>query len=124
MVSVKVEVPIKSFSSGEPDRDLAVFDLLGGKEQPNIVVETDLVDASKLKELFDGRRSSIGGIIQIANRSFPVTIELKNGPIGKISTTFSQLDLTPPSQLWGVFFRVDDKLELSFVFNEKLIENL
>jgi hypothetical protein len=121
---IRVEVPIMSFNSGEKSRDEDVFDILRGRYQPNILVETTAMSKQDLVKAIKGKQKKVIGIIQIGNKSFPVEIKMVGPLKGVISAKFSDFDIEPPKVLGGIIASVEDKLELHFKFNLKKIENL
>lgn len=119
----RVEVPIKSFDSGNPSRDEDVFEILKGSFQPNIVVETIEMSRKDLESVFAGNQSKVIGIIQVASKSYPVEIQLTGALKGVIITKFSDFEIAPPSVLGGLIAKVDDSLELHFRLNRKKVDN-
>ncbi|MFK7871668.1 MAG: hypothetical protein AB8C84_00660 [Oligoflexales bacterium] len=117
--------PIKNFDSGEEDRDVAVFDLLGGKNQEDLIFISAPI---KRDHFLKQETSKISGTLQINNKQFDVifdvTLSKKETNYifnGTLQTTFTNLGLEPPSVAGGLIANVKDTLELSFQFQSSKI---
>lgn len=129
-LGAEMSVPIRSFNSGDSDRDKEVLNILKAKIQPNIEFKTALLSESEWKKMLSSGGGSIKGTLKVAGKSFATTLNAKvrNGGTkevsGQITTKFTSLGIKPPEVgPGGSIAKVDDYLELHFNFVASQLQN-
>lgn len=121
LVRIQLEVPIRSFNSGEKERDDEVFKILSGSVQPTLRLETDPISPTELERASAGKTGSIRAKLTLGGKPYMITLPfqvLGNGNearvVGQIDTTFKAFDIEPPTVAMGIVAKVDNLLELHF----------
>lgn len=114
-----VTVPVKSFDSGEEERDAEVKKILKADKQENIVFRSEPVQTIEWQDLISGNTSSLKGQLSIGGNAYPTLFQvLRQGKgeqaklEGRLETTFTDFEIEPPSVAAGLVAKVDDKLIL------------
>lgn len=113
---IEVRAPIHKFSSGEPDRDKEVLDILKAGVQPDLLVRT----APLTSDPFDTESGTLAGELSIGGKTYPIEIPYrveKAGQVdlvGVVKTTFTAFGIDPPVVGGGMVAKVYDELELHY----------
>lgn len=123
---LKVEVPIKSFDSGETKRDLEVVRILKADKQANLIFKTS--EAFKIYDTKKDFGDNFSGELIIGGAKNPVNFRVfkikKDGKFfykGKATLKYTDLNISPPSVAGGAVAKVKDYLELHFRFSHDKI---
>ncbi|WP_041468430.1 YceI family protein [Chloroherpeton thalassium] len=102
-VQVEITAPIRSFDSGNRDRDKSVFDILKGEEQPNIRFISEWIEREKLAAAINST-INVAGEIFIGGEPFqfvfPLELKSKGSHVlieSDIKTSFTDFGIEPPS---------------------------
>ena len=120
--SAEVIVPIRSFNSGEKDRDKEVLNILKANVSPNLVFKVDPLPLGTWKAMLKKGSGPVRGKLYIANKAKPLSTTAKIRKKGKVievygvvRTKFTALGIKPPVVgPGGSIAKVDDYLELHF----------
>lgn len=129
--SAEVYVPIRSFQSGEKDRDKAVLDILKAKVNPNVVFKVDPLPLSSWQKMLKNGSGPVRGKLYIGNQAKPLSTTAKVRKRGKnievygvVRTKFTTLGIKPPTVgPGGSIAKVDDYLELHFNLLSNKVQN-
>ena len=115
--------PVKSFDSGERDRDEEVAEILNFKEHPNILFTTEPMSVIDWKKILKEKKGVLTGTMTVAGRKrllkLPISVTSKNGKYkfnGLLITTYSNFRIEPPSVGGGLIAQAKDYLEFHFQF--------
>lgn len=119
---IEVNIPVRSFTSGDPNRDKEVEKLLRGADRPEITFRSTARSADKWRELFARKDFPIEGQLFIGTKSFPVALqahyeEVPEGGalvMGSAKLRFQDLDLRPPAVAAGVLVKAKSEFEVLF----------
>ena len=127
--AIRITIPIKSFDSGDEDRDESVTEVLKAETHPNMVFfiedfPTEVFGAPK-----PNVQVLISGKLNIGGKDFPVesNLLLLENPSGlfangTISTAMSDFEIEPPSMLGGLTMSVEDEFEILYNIDLKKIK--
>lgn len=113
--SINLVIPIDQFKSGEEERDQEVLKILKADVQPNLIFQSDNLDANQWNQLITGKLKKLAGNLIIAKRPYKITIDLslKDDVLeGVFKGSFTQFGIEPPKVAGGVVAKVADELEL------------
>lgn len=130
-VRVEVSVPLASLDSGNSDRDKSVVDLLNGREYPDIKFSTEWLDCEALAGAVSASLV-VPGELHFAGKSFkiefPLSFTRKTDHVlisGKLNTSFTNLDMEPPSVgMGGMIANVLNFLEIVVHLRSDKMEGL
>jgi hypothetical protein len=119
---ITLSIPIAKFDSDSATRDKEVLKILKGDIQPNLIftsVPITALDEDKIrKNQFSG---DVAGELKIGGKSFPVIFSVKTSEDGigillngELHTSFSKLEIEPPSIAGGFVAKVREDLSLLF----------
>jgi hypothetical protein len=118
---IEVNVPVRSFNSGDADRDKDVVKILKMEERPEITFRTKAMNADEWRELFKKENFDLDGEIYIGSKSFPLkmaahyTAKEDSAEVnGIIHLKFEDLDIRPPRVGAGLIAKAKPELELHF----------
>lgn len=118
---IEVNVPVRSFNSGDADRDKDVVKILKMDERPEITFRTKAMNADEWRELFKKENFDLEGEIYIGSKSFPLKMEAHytakedSAEVnGIIHLKFEDLDIRPPRVGAGLVAKAKPDLELHF----------
>ncbi|MDD9950229.1 MAG: YceI family protein [Zetaproteobacteria bacterium] len=127
-LQLQASFPIKSFNSGEPDRDAAVFDILQGKLQEDLTYLSRPLTVESLQG--SEGKLDIQGTLTLGGKTYPLTFtthyQKKDTQIsfhGLAKTSYTALGIEPPKVLGGLVANVHDTLELHFLFQSNKIQD-
>lgn len=125
---VEVNVPIRSFDSGEADRDKDVSKILKADDHPDLTFKTKPMTADAWHELFAKIDFDLDGDLSIGDKTFPLKMKMhyidKNDEAevqGSGHVRFEDLGLKPPSVGGGVFVQAKSDIELDFQLQSRRI---
>ncbi|WCL48978.1 YceI family protein [Leptospira sp. GIMC2001] len=126
-IVLKGTFPVNKFDSDEPTRDEEVTELLGGKENPTMFLESEPLSTQRIKKIMNDS-DSVAGKLTINGKQHPVIFTVKgftqDGNIfyqGNLKTKLSTFGITPPTVAGGVIADVRDEIELLFQFQKTKI---
>lgn len=118
---IEVNIPVRSFNSGDPGRDKDVTKILKGEERPEITFRSQGFSRDGWRELFAKERFMLDGHLLIGSKSFPLKMDAHysekadNAEVnGTIRLKFKDLDIKPPSVGAGLVTKAKPELELHF----------
>ncbi|MGE4132477.1 MAG: YceI family protein [Bdellovibrionales bacterium] len=120
---IEVNIPIRSFKSGEGDRDRDVMKILKADEKPDLTFVSKPMAAEDWRGLFAKGEFDIEGNLQMGGKSYPVKLNSKyveSGGSAEVDgmarVRFSDFDLKPPRVGGGILAKVKPDFELHFHF--------
>lgn len=129
-LGAEMSVPIRSFSSGDKDRDKEVPKILKANVQPNIEFKTALLSEAEWKKMLSAGSGTVKGTLKVGGKSVAMNVNAKlrkggNKEVyGQITTKFTTLGIKPPEVgPGGSIAKVDDYLELHFNFVASKLQN-
>lgn len=118
---IEVNIPVRSFNSGDSDRDQDVMKLLKADERPEITYRTKALTAEQWKALFAKTEFDLEGELSIGGKTFPLKVQSTYLPKGDAAEVdgiarvkFKDFGIDPPKVLGGVAARAKPDLELHF----------
>lgn len=118
---IEVNIPVRSFNSGDPSRDQDVTKILKGQERPEITFRSQGLSGDGWRELFANEKFTIDGQLFIGDKSFPLRMDAhyteKSDTAevnGTVRLKFKDLDIKPPSVGAGLVAKAKPDLELHF----------
>jgi hypothetical protein len=118
---IEVNVPVRSFNSGDSERDKDVIKILKGEERPELTFRTKAMNADQWRELFAKKEFDLDGELFIGQKSFPLKMratyqEKTDGAEvgGIVNLRFQDLEMRPPSVGAGLVAKAKPELELHF----------
>jgi polyisoprenoid-binding protein YceI len=128
---VIVEAPIKSLKSGNIMRDYSVADILEAGDQPNLRFTSEPLGAETFQQYAASRGFVLSGQLSIAGVdhavSFPLEVvefEGRQYVTGRLSTSFADFGMKPPTAAVGLIARVHEELELLVHLDLSQVEGL
>jgi hypothetical protein len=120
---IEVNIPIRSFDSGDDERDRDVIKILKADKRPELTFISESLSPEKWRELFGRDEFDLQGRLLIGEKSFSVKFSSKytrgddaDEIDGRAKVRFQDFDLKPPRVAGGVFAKVKPDLELHFHF--------
>ncbi len=118
---IEVNVPVRSFNSGDADRDKDVIKILKMDERPELTFRTKALSADEWRDLFAKENFDLDGEIYIGSKSFPLKMQAhytnkedSAEVTGIIHLKFEDLDIRPPRVGAGLVAKAKPELELHF----------
>lgn len=118
---IEVNIPVRSFNSGDSERDHDVMKILKADERPELTFRTKAMTAEEWKKLFAKSDFDIEGELMIGKKSFPLKIRSKyivkddNAEVdGHARVRYADFDITPPTVVGGVVAKAKPEFELHF----------
>lgn len=118
---IEVNVPVRSFDSGDSDRDKDVIDILKGQERAELTFKTKAMNADQWRELFKQGAFALDGELFIGSQSFPLKMQAhyseksESAEVdGMIQAKFEDVGLRPPKVGGGLIAKAKPNLELYF----------
>lgn len=120
---IEVNIPIRSFSSGDSERDRDVMKILKAEQRAELTFKTTARTAAQWRELFAKKKFEMDGQLTIGEKSFPVKVATHYAETeeqaeidGSARVRFQDFDLRPPKVGGGIIASVKPDLELHFHF--------
>lgn len=120
---IEVNIPIRSFSSGDSERDRDVMKILKAEQRAELTFKTTAQTAAQWRELFAQKNFDMDGQLTIGEKSFPVKMsaiysetEEQAEIDGSTRVRFEDFGLRPPKVGGGIIASVKPELELHFHF--------
>lgn len=118
---IEVNIPIRSFQSGDSDRDEDVMKSLQAEVRPEMTFRTKAKSAESWRELFARANFDLEGELQIGKNSFPLRVSARylEGEEGAevdglAKVRFSDFEIAPPKVAGGMIAKTKQELELHF----------
>ena len=118
---IEVNIPIRSFQSGDVDRDEDVAKTLKAAVRPEITFRSKGLSAEAWHALFAKNDFDIQGDLQIGNKSYPLklvshyaTHDSQPEVHGFASVKFMDFGIEPPKVVGGVVAKTKPEFELHF----------
>lgn len=125
---IEVNIPIRSFSSGDSERDRDVMKILKSEERAELTFKSTSRSASSWRELFAQKDFVMEGELFIGDKSFPVKMNSRyqespdNAEIDGLATMkFQDFGIKPPKVGGGILASVKPDLELHYRFSSQRI---
>lgn len=118
---VEVNIPVRSFNSGDSERDKDVFVILKADQRAELTFRSKAYTEEKWHEMFRKSTFPLEGELFIGTKSFPLTLQVTYSEkentaevagIGKVR--FKDFDMKPPKVAGGVVAKASSELELHF----------
>lgn len=120
---IEVNIPIRSFESGDSERDRDVMKILKAEERPELTFKSASRTANQWRDLFAKKDFVLEGELSIGPKSFPVKMGSRyseheeNAEIeGSTKVKFEDFGLHPPKVAGGIVASVKQDLELHYHF--------
>lgn len=120
---IEVNIPIRSFDSGDGERDKQVAKILKAQDRPELVFKSVSLAPEKWRENFTKQEFELEGSLSIADKTYPVKLTSRYtkkddaGEVdGKGKVKFADFGLKPPTRGGGVFVSSKPEFELHFHF--------
>lgn len=121
LFNIEVNVPVRSFTSGDTERDKDVMKLLQAEERAEITFRSKAMKVEEWKELFAQKSFKLPGEIVIGKKTFPLTVDAqyedKTGFAevrGLAKVKMQDFDISPPRVAGGIVVKAKPDLELYF----------
>lgn len=118
---IEVNIPIRSFNSGDPDRDKDVVKILRGEQKPELTFRSKAFTADQWKDLFAKKSFALDGELSIGDTSFPLSLNVEYSEKpglaevhGEAKVRFEDFQLRPPKVGGGVVAKSKPEFELFF----------
>jgi polyisoprenoid-binding protein YceI len=118
---IEVVIPVRSFNSGDTDRDKDVAVILKSDQKPEMTFKSKAMTAEQWKALFAKGDFDISGELSIGNKSYPLTLHSKYSgkeDMAEVDGTgrvrFEDFELSPPKVVGGVVAKAKPDIELHF----------
>jgi hypothetical protein len=114
---VQIKVAIASFNSGEAERDREVVKILKGDTHPEIVITSEPLLPSAVKDFVDGKDVEIKAEIEVAGTRVNKVLVVRRQSSGgfarvEVKTAFKDFGIEPPSVGGGAVAKVSEGLDL------------
>jgi glutathione peroxidase len=126
----EIKVPVSSFKSNEQERDKYVTSTLSSSKHPNIIFTTKKLPRDKWLDLILKGKFEISGHIAIKGNKYKLKTtvtryHIKNSSFfqGKLSTSFSDIKVDPPSLFLGTV-NVKNNINLFYQIDISKIKNI
>lgn len=118
---IEVIIPVRSFASGDADRDKDVAKILKEGERPELTFRTKAMTADAWKALFAKGEFDIDGDLSIGAKAYPVKMAshyiAKDDAAevdGVTKVKFEDFGIVPPKVVAGIVVKTKPDLELHF----------
>lgn len=118
---IEVQIPIRSFDSGNEDRDKDVVKILKGDQRPEMTFRSKALTVDGWRELFAKGEFPIEGELLIGSKAFPLTLNTKYKKAsdqdevdGAARVKFKDFDMDPPKAGGGVVAKAKPEFDLYF----------
>jgi hypothetical protein len=118
---IEVNIPIKSFSSGDTSRDEAVAKTLQADVRPELVFRTKAMTVEQWRNLFKQGKFDLDGDLSIGEKNYPIKLKAEYVDRGEVvevkgisQLQFKDLELSPPKVVAGIVAQAKQDLELLF----------
>lgn len=118
---IEVNVPVRSFNSGDTDRDKDVLKILKADERPELTFRSKAFSAAQWHELFAKKEFPLEGELFIGAKGFPLTMQVryldKNESAevdGTAHVRYQDFEIKPPKVAAGIVAKAKPDLELHF----------
>lgn len=118
---IEVQIPIRSFDSGNEDRDKDVVKILKGDLRPEMTFKSKALTVDGWKELFAKGDFPIEGELLIGSKAFPLTLQTKykksdtqDEVDGAARVRFKDFDMDPPKAGGGMVAKAKPEFDLYF----------
>lgn len=118
---IEVNIPIRSFRSGDSERDKDVMRILMAEERPELTFRSKSLSSEGWRDLFAKKGFSLDGELTIGQNSFPLKLDVsytdsdgKAEVDGEAKVKFTHFNLKPPTIAGGIIVKAKPDLELYF----------
>jgi hypothetical protein len=118
---IEVNVPARSFKSGDLDRDKDVLEILRAKERPELTFRSKALNGEEWRLLFSKKEFPIEGNLYIGPNAFPITLQVEYKAleksaevIGRANVKFQDFAIKPPKVGGGLVAKSKPDFELHF----------
>lgn len=116
---IEVNIPIRSFRSGDTERDKDVMRILRAEERPELTFRSKSLSSENWRELFSKKNFDLEGDLTIGENSFPLKIAIdyvdtdeRAEVEGYAKVKFADFNLKPPTIAGGIIVKSKPDLEL------------
>ena len=118
---IEVTIPLRSFQSGDADRDLDVMKTLKADVRPEMLFRSQAMTAEQWHALFGKAEFNLAGELTIGAKSFPVKVASRyierndSAEVDGMTTVrFQDFALAPPSVGAGIVAKTNPEFEVHF----------
>lgn len=118
---IEVNIPIRSFRSGDSERDKDVMRILMAEERPELTFRSQSLSSNGWRDLFAKKVFILDGELTIGQNSFPLKLDVrytdsdeKAEVDGEAKVKFADFNLQPPTVAGGIIVKAKPDLELYF----------
>jgi len=118
---IEVNVPVRSFNSGDTDRDKDVLKILKAEERPELTFRSKAFTGDQWRDLFAKKEFPLEGQLYIGGYSYPLALQVQY--FGKTNSAevhgnarvrFQDFDIKPPKVAGGIVAKSKPDFELHF----------
>lgn len=118
---IEVNIPVRSFSSGDSERDKDVLVILKASQRPELTFRSKAYDVGQWREKFAKTDFPLEGELYIGAKAYPLTLQVKYSEkestaevdgAGKVR--FKDFDIKPPKVAGGLVAKAQSDFELHF----------
>ncbi len=120
---IEVNIPIRSFASGDSERDRDVMKILKADQRAELTFKTSARTAAQWRELFAKKEFEMDGQLFIGDKSYPLTMESRYSEKedvaeidGAAKVRFDDFGLKTPKVGGGLIASVKPDFELHYHF--------
>lgn len=118
---IEVNVPVRSFNSGDEERDKDVLKILKAEERPELTFRSKAFTGGEWQKLFAKKDFPLDGQLFIGEKSYPLTLQVKyvdktaSAEVhGSAHVKFEDFAIKTPRVAGGIVAKADSEFELFF----------
>ncbi len=118
---IEVNVPVRSFNSGDPDRDKDVLKLLHAQDRADLTFRSGAFSREQWRQLFAKKDFQLEGRLYIGNEAYPVTLNVEYNDRdalaevrGEATVKFTDFAMKPPRVGGGLVAKSKPEFQLLF----------
>lgn len=118
---IEVNVPVRSFNSGDVERDKDVLKMLHAQERADLTFRSVPFSREQWRQLFAKKDFPLEGRLYIGNEGFPITLTVEYSDRetmaevhGKANVKFADFAMKPPKVGGGIIAKSKPDFELYF----------
>ena len=118
---IEVNIPLRSFNSGDADRDKDVLKLLQAEARPELTFRSKAFTGDQWREMFAKKEFPLEGKLYIGNSAYPVNLTVDYADRttaaevhGRADVKFSDFAMKPPKVGGGFVAKSKPNFELYF----------
>lgn len=125
---IEVNIPARSFNSGDADRDQDVLRILRVQERPELTFRSKAFTGDDWRALFAKKEFPLEGKLYIGPNAYPITLQVEYKALeksaevlGRAKVKFQDFAIKPPKVGGGLVAKAKPDFELHFHLNSTRI---